>query len=119
MENITAQREQEILEYTSTPYFAQYCDSIYLFYFKTYKKQWKDKTNIPSETNSDFWTELFDDAASRALFPNSSDIEFENEEERRFFGLLVENYYKSDDFKMKIKKLKNEWKKEIINRDFR
>ena len=34
MDNITAQREQEILEYTSTPQFSKYCDSIYMFFFK-------------------------------------------------------------------------------------
>lgn len=119
MENITLQREQEILDYTSTPEFVNYCDSIYMFFFKSYKKQWRDKTNIPSETNSDFWTELLDDAAARAWFPNSSDIQFENDEEQRFFGSLVDRYYKSDNFKLKIKKLKNEWKKQIISRDFR
>jgi hypothetical protein len=116
--NISDQRRQEIEQFSTTADFKDYCDTIYMSFFKLYKNQWKNKSDIPDESNSDFWSELEDDAAAKAWVSTPGAINLNTEGERMVFGKLIDDYFRSNEFQMKIKQLKINWKKEIINKDF-
>ena len=116
--NISDQRRREIEQFSTTADFKDYCDTIYMSFFKSYKKQWKNKSEIPDESKSDFWSELVDDAAARAWVGTPDAINLNTEAERIVLGKLIDDYFRSNEFQMKIKQLKINWKKEIVKKDF-
>lgn len=115
---VSYQRRREIEQFSTTADFKDYCDTIYMTFFKSYKKQWKNKSDIPDESKSDFWSNLEEGAASRACVSTPGDINLNTEGERIVFGKLIDDYFRSNEFQMKIKQLKISWKKEIVNKDF-
>jgi hypothetical protein len=96
-------------------------NSVYHKNLKNFKSQWHD-ANLPSEHQSDFWKDVLEDTQNEimAFFnTNLPEIKTTSEENFAIYKCICECYLKSDEFGLVIKQLKNDWKKELIVRDFK
>lgn len=96
-------------------------NSIYRQKFKWFKSQWHD-ANLPCEHQSDFWEDVLNDTQNEIMaFFNTNLPEIKTTSEENFAKLdcICEGYLKSNEFNLMVKQLKNDWKKELLVRDFK
>lgn len=119
---LSKQRENEIKNMVdSSKSIKIRVNTIYRRHLKNFKSQWYDNS-VPCENKSNFWEDVLESAANEimAFFQtNLPEIKTTSEENFAVHDCICEGYLKSDEFSLVIKLIKNNWKKELIVRDFK
>ena len=119
---LTKQRENEIKHLLDCSKSIKLrINNMYRHNFKILKSQWHDNS-VPCEHKSDFWEDLLENTQNEilAIFElNLPEIKTTSEENFAKYECICEGYLKSNEFNLMVKQIKNDWKKELIVRDFK